>query len=127
MPLKTPARNRRKEIVVCASASRFTCVIGTHSAACLSETQFQFSSVQQFFAGVGTYASSNISLYTTNGMLLTSFKSVDTNRCVCEEPYLPACRVVTFHEKWLFRALLMGAPKDLSKVVVLHFIGNLSV
>ncbi|GBM30754.1 hypothetical protein AVEN_30578-1 [Araneus ventricosus] len=39
-----------------------------------------------FFAGGGTCASSNRSLYTTNGMLPPGFKSVDTNWCVCKGP-----------------------------------------
>ncbi|GBN72079.1 hypothetical protein AVEN_27459-1 [Araneus ventricosus] len=39
-----------------------------------------------FFIGAGTCTSSNCSLYTTNGMLQTGFKPVDTNRCVCKGP-----------------------------------------
>ncbi|GBN13778.1 hypothetical protein AVEN_258103-1 [Araneus ventricosus] len=46
------------------------------------------STADRFFAGVGTCASSNCSLYTNNGMLPTGFKSVDTNRYVCEGPLI---------------------------------------
>ncbi|GBM52286.1 hypothetical protein AVEN_51720-1 [Araneus ventricosus] len=39
-----------------------------------------------FLKGAGTCASSNCSLYTTNGMFQTCLKPVDTNRCVCKYP-----------------------------------------
>ncbi|GBN29503.1 hypothetical protein AVEN_139055-1 [Araneus ventricosus] len=42
--------------------------------------------VDRLFAGDGTCASSNCSLYATNGMLPTGFKSIDTNRYVCKGP-----------------------------------------
>ncbi|GBL90688.1 hypothetical protein AVEN_219354-1 [Araneus ventricosus] len=50
------------------------------------EMQWQFPTADRLFAGVGTCASSNCCLYSTNGMLPTGFKSVDTNRCVCKGP-----------------------------------------
>ncbi|GBO06692.1 hypothetical protein AVEN_199094-1 [Araneus ventricosus] len=84
MLLETSARNRMKEIGVCASASRFTCVTGTPGAADVGEAQWQFSAADRFYVGAGTCASSNCSLYTTNGLLQTGLKPVDTNRCVCK-------------------------------------------
>ncbi|GBM22320.1 hypothetical protein AVEN_121139-1 [Araneus ventricosus] len=60
--------------------------LGPPEAADVGETQWQFSTADRFFVGAGTCASSNCSLYTTNGMLQTGFKPVDTNRCVCKEP-----------------------------------------
>ncbi|GBN00098.1 hypothetical protein AVEN_170235-1 [Araneus ventricosus] len=84
--LETPVRNQSKEIGVCASVSRFTCVTGTPAAADVSVAQCQFSTADRFFAGVGTCGSSDCSLYTTNGMLQTGFRSVDTNRCVYKGP-----------------------------------------
>ncbi|GBO24298.1 hypothetical protein AVEN_83514-1 [Araneus ventricosus] len=86
MLLETPARNRMKEIGVCASASRFTCVTGTPAAADVGEVQWQFSTADRFYVGAGMCASSNCSLYTTNGMLQTGFKPADKNRCVCKGP-----------------------------------------
>ncbi|GBL82785.1 hypothetical protein AVEN_106322-1 [Araneus ventricosus] len=81
--LETSARNRMKEIGVCASASTFACVLG-FAAADVGEAQWQFSAADRFYVGTGTCASSNCSLYTTNGMLQTGLKPVDTNRCVCK-------------------------------------------
>ncbi|GBM84864.1 hypothetical protein AVEN_20892-1 [Araneus ventricosus] len=86
MLLETHARNRRKEIGVCASASRFTCVTGTPAAADVGEAQWQFSTADRFSVGAGTCESSNCSLYTTNGMLQTGFKPLNPNRCVCKGP-----------------------------------------
>ncbi|GBO35660.1 hypothetical protein AVEN_190976-1 [Araneus ventricosus] len=60
--------------------------LGTPAAADNGEAQWQFSTTDRFFVGAGTYASSNCFLYTTNGMLQTGFKPVDTNRCVCKGP-----------------------------------------
>ncbi|GBM40886.1 hypothetical protein AVEN_14807-1 [Araneus ventricosus] len=60
--------------------------LGPPAAADVGEAQWQFSTADGFFAGVGTCASSNCSLYTTNGMLQTGFKLLDTNRCVCKGP-----------------------------------------
>ncbi|GBM62533.1 hypothetical protein AVEN_157726-1 [Araneus ventricosus] len=61
--------------------------LGLPAAAYVGEAQWQFSTADRFFVGAGTCASSNCSLYTTNGMLPTGFKPVDTNPCVCKEPY----------------------------------------
>ncbi|GBN21526.1 hypothetical protein AVEN_74962-1 [Araneus ventricosus] len=85
MQLETPARNRTKK-AMCVQAP-----VGLHgalppppAAADVGETHWQFPTADQLFAGVGMYARSNCSLYTTNRMLPTGFKSVDTNRCVCQ-------------------------------------------
>ncbi|GBM12166.1 hypothetical protein AVEN_39497-1 [Araneus ventricosus] len=56
--------------------------LGPPTAADVSEVQWQFSAADRFYVGAGTCASSNCSLYTTNGMLQTGLKPVDTNRCV---------------------------------------------
>ncbi|GBN52971.1 hypothetical protein AVEN_189816-1 [Araneus ventricosus] len=85
MLLEMSARNWMKEIGMCASASRFTCVTGTPPAAAdVSEAQWLFSTADRFFVGAGTCASSNCSLYTTNGMLQSGFKPVNTNWYVCK-------------------------------------------
>ncbi|GBN60755.1 hypothetical protein AVEN_265491-1 [Araneus ventricosus] len=60
--------------------------LGPPAAADVGEVQWQFSTVDRFYVGAGTSASSKCSLYTTNGMLQTGLKQVDTNRCVCKEP-----------------------------------------
>ncbi|GBM37725.1 hypothetical protein AVEN_239869-1 [Araneus ventricosus] len=57
--------------------------LGPPAAADVCEAQWQFSTADRFFVGAGTCASSNCSLYTTNELLQTGFKPVDTNRCVC--------------------------------------------
>ncbi|GBM49893.1 hypothetical protein AVEN_92159-1 [Araneus ventricosus] len=56
--------------------------LGPPAVADVGKAQWQFSTTDRFFVGSGTCASSNCSLYTTNGMLQTGFKPVDTNR-VC--------------------------------------------
>ncbi|GBM96450.1 hypothetical protein AVEN_133812-1 [Araneus ventricosus] len=61
--------------------------LGPPVAADVGEAQWQFKTAEWFSAVAGTCASSNCSLYTTNGILQTGFKSVDTNRCVCKVPY----------------------------------------
>ncbi|GBO05416.1 hypothetical protein AVEN_29704-1 [Araneus ventricosus] len=61
--------------------------LGPPAAADVGETQWQFSAADRIFAGAGTCACSNCSLYTSNGMFQTGFKSVDTNRCVCKGPF----------------------------------------
>ncbi|GBO12753.1 hypothetical protein AVEN_65722-1 [Araneus ventricosus] len=86
MLLETPARNRTKEVGVCASASRFTCVAGTPRSYRCRRSSVAILDSRSVFVGSGTCASSNCSLYTTNGMLQTGFKPVDTNRCVCKGP-----------------------------------------
>ncbi|GBM75937.1 hypothetical protein AVEN_125344-1 [Araneus ventricosus] len=58
--------------------------LGPPAAADVREAKRLFSTADRFFVGAGTCASSNCSLYTTNGMLQTGFKPVDTNRCVCK-------------------------------------------
>ncbi|GBN64141.1 hypothetical protein AVEN_192573-1 [Araneus ventricosus] len=60
--------------------------LGPPAAADVGEAQWQFSAADRFYVGAGTCASSKCSLYTTNGMLQTGLKPVDTNRCVCKEP-----------------------------------------
>ncbi|GBM21454.1 hypothetical protein AVEN_161064-1 [Araneus ventricosus] len=84
--LETPAKNRMKEIGVCAVKAPvgLHVSLGPPAAADVGEAQWLFSTADRFFVGAGTCASSNCSLYTTNGMLQTGFKSVDTNRCVCK-------------------------------------------
>ncbi|GBM50441.1 hypothetical protein AVEN_53018-1 [Araneus ventricosus] len=84
MPLEIPARNRKKEIDVRASASRFTCVTGNPRSCRCRRNAVAILDSRSVFCGM--CASSNCSLYTTNGMLPNGFKSVDTNRCVCKEP-----------------------------------------
>ncbi|GBO29818.1 hypothetical protein AVEN_218095-1 [Araneus ventricosus] len=60
--------------------------LGPPTAADVGEVQWQFSKADRFYVGAGACASSNCSLYTTNGMLQTGLKPVNTNRCVCKEP-----------------------------------------
>ncbi|GBN32356.1 hypothetical protein AVEN_57042-1 [Araneus ventricosus] len=48
--------------------------LGPPAAADVGEAQCQFSAADRFYVGAGTCASSNCSLYTTNGMLQTSLK-----------------------------------------------------
>ncbi|GBM29588.1 hypothetical protein AVEN_130072-1 [Araneus ventricosus] len=62
--------------------------LGPPAAADVGKAQWQFSTSDRFFVDAGTCASSNCSLYTTNGMLQSGFKPVDTNQCVCKEPLL---------------------------------------
>ncbi|GBN79681.1 hypothetical protein AVEN_231123-1 [Araneus ventricosus] len=66
--------------------------LGPPAAADVGEAQWQFSAADRFYVGAGTCTSSNCSLYTTNGMLQTGLKPVDTNRCVCKYPYLARSR-----------------------------------
>ncbi|GBN10338.1 hypothetical protein AVEN_96823-1 [Araneus ventricosus] len=54
---------------------------GPPAADDVDKTQWQSPTPYRLFADVDTCASSNCSLYTTNGMRPTGFKSIDTNRC----------------------------------------------
>ncbi|GBM47473.1 hypothetical protein AVEN_153687-1 [Araneus ventricosus] len=77
---------RKKSACVQASVGLHVS-LGPPAAADVGEAQSQSATADRFFAGSRICASSNCSLYTTNGMLQTGFKSVDTNRCVCKGPY----------------------------------------
>ncbi|GBO17699.1 hypothetical protein AVEN_229556-1 [Araneus ventricosus] len=82
--IKYSTRNVCKKSVCVQAPAGLHVPMGPPAAADVGEAGWVFSTADQFYVGAGTCASSDCSLYTTNGMLQTGLKPVDTNRCVCK-------------------------------------------